>query len=535
MSYGYIKESTIILNFSNEYYNTPAKLVNSEVFYKFINKYVNELPNRDSVLNDYINGNVSELVLVIKQMISLKIEEINSPLITNLENLLNIIHDIFNYWKSFDRYIVVESGSNKAIQNDHFLDITTEFQALVRDLYRHLEETITGREILVYRQLDSGSNAAISVYTYKEQKYIKKIMLRTPLLLYPKTTIRSGNFKETFDKPTCFLDATNSYTLAVKIGLYTCHIKFHKDFISTVTALANLYEIVGTTEVDKKPDMVMYYGNLDNTNSETFYQDDNIIYGNLSYGEALDYFGYCKKMSLTLHNIVAMNNGILPIHGAFFNVVLNDGREKNIMMIGDSGAGKSETIEAVSNMGKDVIKKINVIFDDMGVIKPDLFAMGTEIGAFIRLDDLEAGTSYRDMDRSIFMNPDKLNARVIVPISNYNYITQNHKIDMLLYANNYTDEIGYKQFNNIEEIVDTFVNAKRMAMATTNEIGISTTYFANPFGPMQRQEQCNKLIGHVLGSMLKTDTFIGEGYTHLGINKDGKGINELAKQIIDFL
>ena len=36
--------------------------------------------------------------------------------------------------------------------------------------------------------------------------------------------------------------------------------------------------------------------------------------------------------------------------------------------MGDSGAGKSESIEALKIAGKDVIKDIEVVFDDMGTI-----------------------------------------------------------------------------------------------------------------------------------------------------------------------
>lgn len=38
------------------------------------------------------------------------------------------------------------------------------------------------------------------------------------------------------------------------------------------------------------------------------------------------------------------------------------------MLMGDSGAGKSESIEALKSVGKDVIKDIEVVFDDMGTI-----------------------------------------------------------------------------------------------------------------------------------------------------------------------
>lgn len=60
------------------------------------------------------------------------------------------------------------------------------------------------------------------------------------------------------------------------------------------------------------------------------------------------------------------------------------------------------------------------------------------------------------------------------------------KLTYLAYANNYTNEFGLKKLT-VQEVKDTCKLGKRMALGTTQEVGISTTYFANPFGPMQKQ------------------------------------------------
>jgi hypothetical protein len=53
-----------------------------------------------------------------------------------------------------------------------------------------------------------------------------------------------------------------------------------------------------------------------------------------------DYFGYLKKMLLTLHNLAMIDQKKLPIHGAMVSIVLNNDETKNIVVVGDSGAGK---------------------------------------------------------------------------------------------------------------------------------------------------------------------------------------------------
>ena len=92
-----------------------------------------------------------------------------------------------------------------------------------------------------------------------------------------------------------------------------------------------------------------------------FLSDENIK-------EKNDYFGYMKKMLLTLHNVYMIDHGYLPIHGSMVKVLLRNGMEKNIAVIGDSGAGKSETLEALRQIGDAYIKDMNVIFDVMPII-----------------------------------------------------------------------------------------------------------------------------------------------------------------------
>lgn len=147
-------------------------------------------------------------------------------------------------------------------------------------------------------------------------------------------------------------------------------------------------------------------------------------------------------MILTLHNLIMIKRGNLPIHGAMVNIQMKNGKHANVVIMGDSGAGKSESLEAFRTMSEEYISNMTVIFDDMGTFKEingEVYGYGTEIGAFVRLDDLAQGYAFREIDRSIFMNPDKINARLVMPVSPYSEIVKGYKIDVLLYANNFTD------------------------------------------------------------------------------------------------
>ena len=64
---------------------------------------------------------------------------------------------------------------------------------------------------------------------------------------------------------------------------------------------------------------------------------------------------------------------------------------------------------------------VKIVYDDMGLLMfntdGDIVSSGTEIGAFVRLNDLDSGYGFKELDRAVIMNPDKINARIVVPTS----------------------------------------------------------------------------------------------------------------------
>ena len=60
----------------------------------------------------------------------------------------------------------------------------------------------------------------------------------------------------------------------------------------------------------------------------------------------------------------------------------------------------------------------------------------------------------------------------------------------------------------INEAKEVFVQGKRMALGTTQEKGLSTTYFANPFGPMQQQEVCGRIFEDVFDQLYKNKVLV---------------------------
>lgn len=243
-----------------------------------------------------------------------------------------------------------------------------------------------------------------------------------------------------------------------------------------------------------------------------------------------------KKITLTIHNLKVIEEGRLPVHGALARVKLKSGKTVNLMFVGDSGAGKSETLDALERLNE--VSEISIIADDMASLSIErgkVVAYGTEIGAFVRLDDLPPGYAYHTMDRSIFMNPDQINARVIVPFNNYEEIIKPTPLEYFLYANNYTYVENKDEriviFKNVEEALKVFNEGKRKAKGTTGEVGLTSSYFANPFGAVQKRKEHEKIAELFLKKMFETGVKVGEIRTMLGINgfeKEGPKLAALS-------
>ncbi|MEG0367925.1 MAG: phosphoenolpyruvate carboxykinase, partial [Coprobacillus sp.] len=106
-----------------------------------------------------------------------------------------------------------------------------------------------------------------------------------------------------------------------------------------------------------------------------------------------------------------------------------------------------------------------------------------------------------------------------------------------LYANNYDDgDEALSFFDNEKEALDVFRAGARMAKGTTTEMGIVESYFANPFGPVQRREQTEPILQDYFKRMFKQGVKVGQLRTRLGIKgNEHKGPQDAAKAILKFV
>jgi hypothetical protein len=379
---------------------------------------------------------------------------------------------------------------------------------------------------------------------------IRQVYISPPMILDPPMNKRVGWFKKVDVNPLEGIDFSNGDWLCYPaiVGASLVQIFFHANFMGLGMSLANLFELADDEELAEKPEAIYAFGvpakHLKRFGSPptVFYDDrkNGLMVGAVPGNNKFGYFGYLKKMILTLHNSASIKKGMLPVHGAMVRIDMKNGNSANVIIWGDTGAGKSETLEAFRVLGNRYIRGMKVIFDDMGTLEigkdGKIRAYGTETGAFVRLDDLQPGFAFGNIDRSIIHSPQKINARAIIPVTTKEEITRGHHVDFLLYANNY-EEVNSGQpilerFPSVDAALPVFREGARMAKGTTGEKGIVNSYFANPFGPLQYRDVYEKQAQKYFRKVFASRAYVGQMRTRLGIpGYETKGPQEAAKEL----
>lgn len=566
-----ITRGNAILNFSQEYCQSRCELIESESFSRVLRGFVHDSAKRENTAFTYLSGVtadelelVEDLRLIFKLLLVMSVKEVTSTYsglqdyFRDQDEFVNVIEEVYLYWRRLQRYSVVfNQQTSKGYQNVQFSDAQTKFQELVLSVYRSIQENALGYKHNVYRQVAAGVNAGLRVtnirsflpYEYRaldDVPFIETVIIHPPFITYSKRNTRDGVFPEIKSNPIEDLrfEKGQWFCYPAKVGDQLAFIYFNIAFMAQGVTLCNLFELADEEEYrNRKPDLLYVYGYEDGKEDQGFYQDNvnDMMVAKLSFSDNFDYFGYMKKMVLTLHNVRKINKKELPIHGAMVKITLHSGEVKNIAVMGDSGAGKSETIEQIKVFGEPYIREIITIYDDMGLLSYDdkgvVKSSGTEIGAFVRLDDLDAGYSFKELDRSVFMNPDKVNARIVIPITDYKDVVEKHNVDFFLYANNYDDGgESLSFFDNKEDALKVFRAGARMAKGTTTENGLVESYFANPFGPVQRKEQTEPILEDYFDQMFKQGIKVGQLRTRLGLKGyEHKGPKEAAIAIMKYI
>lgn len=570
-----------IIHLTNIFSDSPTEFINSGFFKSILVKFLDELRKRGSkylhifpnyLTNQQQNESIHQLLLLLNAKNKQQIIE-QYPQYRDYFNDLYLLHQFveqfYNFWRSLERYVICYEDQDNPIKYEHrpyrtFNDTIDKINDLKRRIYRDICENITNQHPRIYRQVAAG--AGVGIITTAKFKLnlpppydkldniptIRQVLIEPPLIINSPANKRMGKFRKIDRNPLCDININKDHWLCypAKVGDLTILLYFHHKFIGLGTATANLFELEEDEQKIQSPAAIYLYGTEENLQvygptPTVFFEDqtNHLLVGAVPGDDVYGYFGYIKKMMLTLHNIICLKKGRLPVHGAMMKIELKNEKTANIVIIGDSGTGKSETLEAFRMMGQEQIRDLTIIFDDMGSLSladGQLKAYGTETGAFVRLDDLNPGFAFGNIDRSIIINPHQINARAIIPVTTMEEILRGHNIDMLMYANNYEqpseDRPIIEKFTSVEQALYTFKEGKRIAKGTTTENGLVGTYFANIFGPTQYQDLHDQIVNKYFDFLFANNIPVCQLRTQLGINGQTKtGPEAAAKALLEMI
>ncbi|VBB06350.1 Hypothetical protein LUCI_1581 [Lucifera butyrica] len=576
-----IFEGKITIRLKDRVCETSEELLSSDLFAKVLKLAVKELEQRDSIMLDIFedkskirNEDISLLIETFQFLYKMPIHlvpnvvEGSRPFLRNPYLLNDFLQYLYNFWRHFNRFIICNSNGDMLDKRPYrtFHSTIEQLGHLVRKTYRDLQDNITGNHPNVYRQVVAGAEIATVCITknlvfpggaYEKLRnipVIRQVLLYPPLVLNPPMNKRKGKFERVGRNPLELIDIKDDEWLCypAKVGPLVIYIYFQERFFELGFSMANLFDIADDKDLERKPNAVFLFGTPGDAIDSlaplptVFYDDEenDLLVGAIPNRDEFGYFGYLKKMALTLHNIRMMKSGKLPFHGALFRIVLRGDKEATVLVMGDTGAGKSETLEAFRVLGAETIRDIIIIADDMGSLGIDeagnIIGYGTEVGAYVRLDDLQPGYAFGQIDRMIIMNPNQTNARIVLPVTSPGNVLKGHKIDFVLYCNNY-EEIDeehpvIERFASAEEALQVFRAGAVMSKGTTAATGLVHSYFANVFGPPQYRQLHDELAKKYFDAFMAQGLFIGQMRTRLGIpgwerNGPEASAKELLKQI----
>jgi len=551
----------IVLRVSNRICTSPEELIMSEPFGAVYDAFLSNLSRNQSKFLDIFPDKkysdrdkdlLRETLLYLNSLTADKVIKLVSGSDMFFRDIIlfdEFVDQFYNYWRRLHRLVICDSVFDRFDKRPYrtFNDMVESLMHLVRRTYRNIRESITGDHPKIYRQVSAGAEIGAIAQpidlpypktgysALKDVFIIRQVLLYPPMIFNTPMNKRKGVFARIEKNPlsSLKLDPKDWLCYPARVGPLLIMVYFPMDFFELGFSLSNLFELAEEEDLKRKPDAIYIYGtppenalSVDGNETVFFHDKENDIFiGSVPCKDEYAYFGYLKKMILTLHNIIRMKEGYLPFHGAMVQITMRNKKPYAVAILGDSGAGKSESIEALRQIASDDIEDLLIIADDMGSIgfneDGNLVGYATEMGAFIRLDDLQSGYALGQIDRTIIMNPDQTNARVVMPVTRYDFIMEGTPINCVLYANNYelVNDANpvIEEFSNENEALAVFRRGAVMSKGTTTSQGLVENYFANIFGPPQYKDLHEALAKKYFKAMFQEDIYVGQLRTMLGI------------------
>lgn len=541
--------------------SSDADILSSPAYKDVFAAFFQELEENDKELYSYFKNKlvrpVEELILISRRLLLEKrsVLALSYPLLFADQGVhfYKLMNAFFRYWLSLARFAYLDDKGKSALGS--LKPRMLFLRKSVFHIYNAIKTNVLEKEITLETDYSAGFLAGFttrkitipypdSYLNLHDIPFISAADLNLPYSTLTKRNKRIGVYQPMLTNPLerLALDHREWLCLPLWCGTSLVYFYFSYKYANTVLGTLNLFEKADIEACTRKPDIVIVFGGDRLATTGTYYVDNenDMMVGYVSDLDDADYFGYVKKLVLTLHNLRMIKQGALPIHGSMVKITLKGGKEVHLIIMGDSGAGKSESIEAFRHLAREYLESITIIFDDMGTLfynKGKVTAAGTEIGAFVRLDDLELGYAFSHLNDALMYNVGENNSRLVYPCTPYNEVIHHYPVDIFLYANNYEDEKDNLHFfSDYHDLVAVAEEGRRKAKGTTGEVGLVSSYFANPFGPVQEKETTHQLVLQDFKALEKEGTKLGVIYTKLAISgHEQSGPEEAAKSLLEWI
>ena len=305
-----------------------------------------------------------------------------------------------------------------------------------------------------------------------------------------------------------------SVPLRVGRWLIIAYIHKSRGCIEMEPGLLNLFPFadVEQTFPAMRPDGLFFFGDPNGKFGEDlgYYWDEEnqLLIGLVPEHDEYKYFGYCKKPILTLHNVLAIRSGDVPLHcGCTRYIVGFEGNEPYI----------SEMLIKADDMGRAVLERAN----GSAFRRPIFY--GTEIGAFACLDGFSEQAKLAMEGREVgYNNHMGSNARQVVPVAEESEVALGSNLDVLLYLNNFDiKEEGESCIDTeipVPEAIEHFRKGERVAAGSTqtHRGKKEASYWANPFPALMSND----------GDVLHPDLYEQFSETEASFMKDVEALVE---------
>jgi hypothetical protein len=261
--------------------------------------------------------------------------------------------------------------------------------------------------------------------------------------------------------------------------LIVAYVHKSRGCIEMEPGLLNLFPFADADVIrnGRRPDGIFLFGDPDAADADLGYWWDaknQVLIGMVPNRDELKYFGYCKKPILTLHNVLAIRAGDIPLHCGCTRYRVRFEAETGAPYI-------AEMRVKADDMGRIRLEK-----GEDGISRPIFY--GTETGAFACLDGFSERAKMQMQGREVGYNRQTgSNARQIVPVAADTEVFTGHQLDVLLYANNFSLKAKGEATVNTDmavmDAIDHFRRGERVAAGSTqtHRGARESSYWANPF------------------------------------------------------